>query len=392
MATALGFVLFWPVTATDLAEGNEGSPEDPEQAGEHDEAFHASYARKFAQWQPDDPIDIYYCEFLLAQWVLDHAPWNAYHSAMGFKNNRTNETALFSFSPVDTSSVMNMVMPHIFMDSLWKSLIFGVALVEYKAGARMEFYPHWPDSYTNFVKVGRASGTMFRNFTDWVIDVFSPKHSEFQPIEVADVNRAVLATGSNNEQQTMTIVRSRMCHDFVTDALWFFYEVGARLKADDVIFRDHIIMYASAVEEIGPIGAGREKRRFLRYWRLIGLFLAGIKSQFTYARSALIAGWRLGLPVFLHDQWQDYEIHLVPPFLNYCYLPLAIPPQMHNPFATTKLCALGLEANATNTSAPTPWGPLLAVEERLDKPIPLLGFAAVVFAASAFASASVNKL
>ena len=53
---------------------------------------------------------------------------------------------------------------------------------------------------------------------------------------------------------------------------------------------------------------------------------------------------------------------------NYCYLPLAIPPQEHNVFGEDKLCALGLTANTTNSTAPWPWGTLLTVEERMDHP------------------------
>jgi len=370
-ATTLAF--FWTAVATDLPEGPQEGVNSPG-------PFHVKYAKKFSsQWQADDPIDIFYAEFLLAQWILNKAPWNAYHSALGFKNNRTKEKTLFDFTPLNTTSVMSMVMPHIKMQSVWRGLVLGDWQFEYKDQARTEFFCGWPDSYSNFVRVGQTNGTVFQKFADWVIHDFAPRHGAFQPIEVADVNLANVANAANGlnvKAAEMTIVRSRMCHDFVTDSLWFLYEAGATLEADDIIFRDHIIMYADKVKKAGAF-IGQNKRRFGRYWRVVALFLEGIKSQFTFARTALLAGWRLGIPVFLHDQWQDYEIELAPPFLNYCYLPLAIPPQLYNPFAATKLCALGMEANTTNTSAPYPWGPLVAVEERLDRPVPLLSLAAV---------------
>lgn len=381
-AAAAALALFCTAVAQDLPEGPaEG---DTQSQG----PFHVKYAKKFSHWQADDPIEVFYGEFLLAQWILDKSPWNAYHSALGFKNNRTNEKVLFDYTPVDTSSVMNMVMPHIQMRSVWRALLLGDWQFEYKDAARTEFFRGWPNSYTNFVRVGHTNGTVFQGFADWVIHDFVPRHSAFQPIEVADVNLANAARASSVKAAQMTIVRSRMCHDFVTDSLWFLYEAGATLQADDIIFRDHIIMYADKVKKAGPF-IGHTKRRFGRYWRVVALFLEGIKSQFTYARTALLAGWKLGIPVFLHDEWQDYEIELAPPFLNYCYLPLAIPPDRYNPFAATKLCALGMEANITNTSAPLPWGPLLAVEERLDQSVPALSLAAVVLAV-AVASASVK--
>ena len=36
-------------------------------------------------------IQVYYGEFLLAQWVLERAPWNAYHSGLAFLNKDTGE-------------------------------------------------------------------------------------------------------------------------------------------------------------------------------------------------------------------------------------------------------------------------------------------------------------
>mmetsp|Transcript_23223 Transcript_23223/g.54372 ORF Transcript_23223/g.54372 Transcript_23223/m.54372 type:complete len:184 (+) Transcript_23223:135-686(+) len=172
-----------------------------------------------------------------------------------------------------------------------------------------------------------------------------------------------------------------MCHDFVTDALWVLYRGGARLKAEDVIFRDHIIMYATAVDIASTLLQTRRGTRMrLRYLRLLALYLEDIKQQFTAARNVMVAAFRLGIPIFLHNEFKDYRVHLVPPFLNYCYLPLAIPPDVHNPLGSMKLCALGMEANLTNATVPLPWGPLLAAEERLDRPDVLMSLLLVVAA------------
>lgn len=40
---------------------------------------------------PPVPRKVYYAEFLLAQWVLERAPWNAYHSGLAFLNKDTGE-------------------------------------------------------------------------------------------------------------------------------------------------------------------------------------------------------------------------------------------------------------------------------------------------------------
>lgn len=53
-----------------------------------DNVFHA---RELLKWQRSSHVEVYYAEFLLAQWVLDRAPWNAYHSGLAFVNNETGE-------------------------------------------------------------------------------------------------------------------------------------------------------------------------------------------------------------------------------------------------------------------------------------------------------------
>ncbi|CAJ1392626.1 unnamed protein product [Effrenium voratum] len=155
----------------------------------------------------------------------------------------------------------------------------------------------------------------FLRFTDWVAESFAPAHHSFQPLEVADV--------SNPNKPVL--VRSDMCHDFVTDGLWFLYENGAHLQPESHVFRDHIIMYAwkAQKQEQSP----QMLRRWQRYLRQLELSLARIKKQFTFAREALLWNWRLQVHSFLHTEHATYSLSLAPPFLNYCYLPLAIPPQ-----------------------------------------------------------------
>merc|ERR550534_2673201 len=199
---------------------------------------------------------------------------------------------------------------------------------------------------------------------------YMPKHNAFSPVEIA------AADGS-------TSLRSRMCHDFVTDALWVLYENGVNLSVTEPVFRDHIIMYSSKMSPVDQkVWYTRGKRQWMRYLRTLYLFIEGIKEQFTFARAALVVVWKAGVPAFLHTPGQDYEVTLVPPFLNYCYLPLAIPPEKHDPFGSMKLCALSMTANLTNESIPLPWAPLLAAEERLDQPVAMVSMLLViVFAA-----------
>eukprot|EP00929_Paragymnodinium_shiwhaense_P119443 TRINITY_DN9133_c0_g2_i1.p1 TRINITY_DN9133_c0_g2~~TRINITY_DN9133_c0_g2_i1.p1 ORF type:complete len:433 (-),score=72.54 TRINITY_DN9133_c0_g2_i1:215-1513(-) len=332
---------------------------------------------KSHDWREDDIIEVFNAEFLLASWVLDHAPWNAYHSGLAFRNNRTGHKCLYDFTPDDTSSVMRMVLPEVHMPKgLFRAAFFGEVEFDWHDEAHMEFYiGDWPGHYTNFVKLGQFNGSLLLKFADWVVSDYMDNFTAFNPVEVV-VPEAIKKEGQ-------TSIRSRMCHDFVTDSLWMLYESGAKLKAEHVVFRDHIIMYAEKIDKMDADTGFKKKE--LRYLRSLFLYLNKIKQQFTHAREALLALWRLRVPIFVHDYKGDYhQVQIVPPFLNYCYLPLAIPPEQYNPFGATKLCALGMEANLTNTTSPWPMGPLLAAEDRLDQATPLtaLLITAVVVALS----------
>eukprot|EP00434_Breviolum_minutum_P017202 symbB.v1.2.015187.t1/scaffold1044.1/size142232/8 len=303
-------------------------------------------------WESSDTVEVYYGEFLLAQWVLERAPWNAYHSGLAFLNKDTGEKCLYDYSPVDPSSVMKMLMPEIDASS-YLSVFLGDYRLRWSDHARTQLELNWPSNYERFVRIGVLTGKTFIKFTDWVASSYAPQHHSFQPLEVADINSRSF------------LVRSTMCHDFVTDGLWFLYNHGAKLKADEHVFRDHIIMYATSVDNVTT--SSHNMRRWQRYLRQLELSLERIRKQFTFAREALLWNWRLQLPSFLRSEYQNYSITLAPPFLNYCYLPLALPPEVHDPFGETKLCALGLQANTTNSTAPWPYGTLLTVEERLDR-------------------------
>jgi len=325
--------------------------------------------RNELKWLETDPVEVYYCEFLLAAWVLDHAPWNAYHSGIGFTNNRSNEKILFDFTPDNTSSVMRMIMPEVNADNLARAALLGDVTFKWNDGAHMEFYSRWPEHFTTFTRIGKLTGKQVYILMDWIIDHYMPSYKAFNPVEIV--------TPHAKPPQKVTALRSRMCHDFVTDSLWVLYEHGAKLRSSGTIFRDHIIMYADSIEAVEENRLFRKKE--LRYMRSLLLYLDKIKAQFTYAREALIAIWRLRLPVFVHDETGTYHrVQLVPPFLNYCYLPLAIPPDRYDPLGETKLCALGLQANASNITLPYPWGHALAVEETLDQPF---SYAAILLTA-----------
>lgn len=321
-------------------------------------------------WADDDPVEIYFAEFLLSRWVLDHAPWNAYHSALGFINNKTQAHVLFDYAPDDTTSVMKKLVPGVTEKSRWRSLLMGDVDVEWRNHGGMKFHASWPTSYDNVIRIGKTNGMAVNGFSSWVKNEFIPKRTTFDTLEV------LLTNGS--------LVRSTMCHDFVTDSLWFFYDKGVKLRPKQPIFRDHIIMYAESIEEIKPEEKTmRNKREFLRYFRLLHVFYSRIAAQFTHGREALVITWKLGLPVYHRNKGKDYRVKIAPPFLNYCYLPLAIPPKIHNLMDPNKLCALSVAANISNITVPyEPLPAALSPEGRLDRDEVFIAFILVSLVAT----------
>eukprot|EP00928_Gymnodinium_smaydae_P043286 TRINITY_DN29039_c0_g1_i1.p1 TRINITY_DN29039_c0_g1~~TRINITY_DN29039_c0_g1_i1.p1 ORF type:complete len:396 (+),score=51.99 TRINITY_DN29039_c0_g1_i1:142-1329(+) len=358
----LVFTWLWSsLAAKDAEPWNQEEEEKKEQPVEQ-KADEARSALLDADWREDDGVIVFFAEFLLAQWVLNSAPWNAYHSGIAFKNTRTGRRALYDFCPDDTSSVVKMVMPSVSLpDQLWRVAI-GDLNFTWNDRAHLAFFTGWPAHYQTFVPVGNISGSMLFKYVEWASNVYSNTYKAFNPIEV------VTPPNAGNGQQGGTLLRSRMCHDFVTDSLWTLYNLNATLVQNSEVFRDHIIIYAEHIEAASVDASWIDARQELRYLRSLYLYLDKIRQQFTYAREAYVYTWRMGLPVFVHDEYGVYHrVQLTPPLINYCYLPLAIPPETYDIFGDAKLCALGMDANLTNTTTPYPWAHALASEDRLDR-------------------------
>lgn len=320
-----------------------------------------------AEFSPTDQIEVYYGEYLLASWILSHSPWNAYHSGVGFLNNNTGEKVLVDYTPRNTSTVTHLIFPQIRLksDKFWTWLTGDVAL-KWNNQALTTYQEYWPEHYTSFTKIGTINGSIFNRYMDWLKTDFDPTHVTFEPVEVVVPHKSG-APG----------VPSRMCHDFVTDSLWVLYDMGARFAPEDAIFRDHIIFYAESFEEIDYKNSGEAKRDVLRYFRVFELHLSRVKEQFTYVRDMLVVAWKMGIPPVLYSDRKYIRVNIMEPFLNYCYLPLAIPPAKMNLLADTKLCALPMGANTSNTSLAVPgknadtiMGHLIAAEARLDRQMP----------------------
>lgn len=320
-------------------------------------------------WEDGDPITVFYAEYLMASWLLQRAPWNCYHSGLAFVNNRTGKKAIMDFVPDDTSSVMNMVLPLPTMADQVRALVFGEVEFKYRDGAQVLAHTGWGGKYEKFERLGVTNGSVFNAYVRKMVSDFAPRYRAFRPVEVA--------SQTLNTTEHGVALRSFMCHDFVTDSLWVLYNLGARYEQTGEMFRDHVIMYVDGYTKLDDSDR-RMARKQLRWLRSLEPYMADVRQEFTNSRVALIGIWKLGVSAFFRNPDGDYVLRLVPPFINYCYLPVALPPVHHDPFISHKLCALGMEANLTNTSAKWPMGHLLAVEDRMDHPQVFISFGLIL--------------
>lgn len=330
-------------------------------------------------WAGDDPVQVYYGEFLMSSWLTERAAWleegqkdkwNCYHSGLGFLNTRTRERSLFDFTPVDPSSVYNMVLPLPNMTSLWRALVLGEVNFWYRDDARVHAHKGWNHQYTKFVRLGRINGSIFNAYARLMAEEFAPRFKAFRPMEVATQAQTLSAAHG-------VALRSFMCHDFVMESLWALYKLGARYTFTPPIHRDHVFLYVDGYEPVEP-NDRRMARRQLRFLRSLVPYAEAVKGSFISTRSTLTKLWKLGIPVFFRNHEGDFRLHMVPPFVNYCYIPMKLPPNHYDPFMAEKLCALGFEANMTNKSAIWPSGHLLAAEERMDQPEIFMSFCLIL--------------
>ena len=93
------------------------------------------------------------------------------------------------------------------------------------------------------------------------------------------------------------------------------------------------------------------KQDFLSYFKLFYEFLPLIEKEFTNIRGMLVNSEAGGLEPFLYIGEKYYKVKLRDPFVNYCYMPMPMPPVKPNFFEDPSFCALEnqLSSNATKT-------------------------------------------
>jgi hypothetical protein len=67
-------------------------------------------------------IELSIAESLLSRWILEGAPWNAYHSGLLFRNLQTNDTYVLEYVGRNFTSVMDALVPELRPKYDWQSM------------------------------------------------------------------------------------------------------------------------------------------------------------------------------------------------------------------------------------------------------------------------------
>jgi hypothetical protein len=129
-----------------------------------------------------------------------------------------------------------------------------------------------------------------------------------------------------------------MCHDFSEESLWFLtnHETqhaqqwkmhGVALNRKAPLLRDYIVIFTKE-NSLRQIDMSRSinKRHLVRFFRVYLSMLDKLKAQFIYARDTAIKIVALDIFPVLYMRGKYFTCLPHEPIINYCYLPLLLPP------------------------------------------------------------------
>ena len=287
-------------------------------------------------------VQVFYLEHLLASWVLQASPWNAYHSGIGFRVKDTEEDEewrlyAIDYAPAFTSEVAYVLHPRIepqypeylprFLGLLYARFFVSYDIIWSNLGGT-RYYKDWPTRYTNYTKIGTTNGQIFNKYLDWIHD-WDDNHEAFEPVEIVINGSLLEGTGSC------------MCHDLFYYSLYALRELGFEPSPSSHVFRDHIIVFAKNYKQV-DVNAPGIKWEVIKYYRLFMQFMELINKEFTNIRNLLVESDSIFVTPYLYIGGEYIEVELEPPFVNYCYLEVLMPP-LKSTLDNEHLCALPME-------------------------------------------------
>ncbi|EER03063.1 hypothetical protein Pmar_PMAR001808 [Perkinsus marinus ATCC 50983] len=163
--------------------------------------------------------------------------------------------------------------------------------LEWRNFGILRFRDFWPKEYSTRTLVGNMTGGQFDTFKRWFLEDWARPRDTFDPVTVIKVD--------SGERIWM----SRMCHDLVEYGLRQLVEMGIPLRSTKPVFRDHIPVYVNYIKPLDVRGNGFDRRAV------------------ALAMGLIPVGYFMG---------SYYELDIVPPLINYCYIPLKMPHLLPN--------------------------------------------------------------
>ena len=281
----------------------------------------------------DTSYSLYYAEHLLAAWVVDKAPWNAYHSGIHFVGD-AGDRHTFSYQPAQTASVTPYIVPTMKLQNrgVFKWASASNIGLEWKNAGHFSHHSTLPKQYTDkHLIASNVSGQVLKQYAKWA-HAYLDNYPTFEPQEV------VVDSAGN-----ITVhPQSSMCHDFVTNSLWWLYELHqVTTSSEEPIFRDHIVVFANSVSEVDaadPAEWASVVEYFSTYQSTSSL-MADLSRNFLNLSDVTALFYHMERPLFVYANRSYFRVELTAPVSQYCYLPFAFPPARANIFsATHKLC------------------------------------------------------
>jgi len=301
---------------------------------------------RVASVDQDAVVEVLYAEHLLASWVLESAhkaPWSAFHSGIAFlvKDRRTGAIKrehLIDFTATLTESVAAVLHPWITPNfPKWMPRWFGLLYarmfasydIQWMNNGVLRFFDQIPSQFTNFTRIGHIDGNQLNEIIHWLRNEYAGTKTAFDPVEIMEANHTY-----------QVLKPSSMCHDVFYQTLDKLVTLGFKPEVKSPIFRDHIMVFASSFEKV-EIEDTSTRREVVRYFRLFQHFMIAIDEEFTNIRGLLEHASAVKVQPFLFKENEYLRINLVEPFVNYCYLSIAMPPNPKSTLANSEhLCAL----------------------------------------------------
>lgn len=287
-------------------------------------------------------IKVWYLEHILAAWVLERSPWNAYHSGIGFSvQDKASKQQWFyaaDYFPRLTGEIAPILhptlipryprwMPHLL--GVAYSYVFATFELLWENEGSLRFYASetaFPGKFTNLTYVGEISPRQFNHIREWFFR-YQEEHLTFEPVQIV-VNDTVEFG-----------LPSTMCHDLFYHALYELHEIGFQPKPRDWILRDHVFVFAKNYEKVKELD-WRTRREITRFYWFYIMFMSVINDNFANVRDMFASSQLEDVPAFFYFNKTYYRMELVNPWINYCYLPVNMPPDRATLVKDEHRCAL----------------------------------------------------